>query len=254
MRRNRAITRVIRYAAAALAWCLVQHILVMAAAQEVGSRTAVQIPGPAETTKSGTADDKWSPALTGVRRPLYRLRISDSMEIHFTFTPEFDQTVTVQPDGFLALRGLPQLYVERMTVPQVEESVQRAYSAIMRDPEVSIVLKDFDRPYFIASGQVGHPGKYELREDLTVTEGVALAGGFNEMARHSQVVLFRRVSDDVMESHVLDIKHMLNSKSLTEDIYLKPGDFIFVPQNSISKIRRYLPASSFSLYSTPTQF
>ena len=236
-----------------LACCLVQHVLVAAAAQETGSGTAIVTPRQAAATKSGTADGK-SPALTGARRPLYRLRVSDSLEIHFTFAPEFDQAVTVQPDGFIPLKGLPQLYVERMSVLELEESARHAYAGIMHDPEVTIVLRDFDRPYFIASGQVTRPGKYELREDLTVTEGVALAGGFNEQAKHSQVVLFRRVSDSIVESHLLNIKSMLNSRSLREDFYLKPGDFIFVPQNTISKLRRYLPTSSLSMYSTPTQF
>jgi polysaccharide export outer membrane protein len=124
----------------------------------------------------------------------------------------------------------------------------------MHDPEVNVVLKDFETPFFLAGGQVSHPGKYELRADTTVSEAVAIAGGFNEQAKHSQVVLFRRVSDDLVESHVLNLKHMLDTKNLAEDLHLKPGDLIFVPQNSISKIRRYLPTSSLSMYSSPTQF
>jgi hypothetical protein len=67
-------------------------------------------------------------------------------------------------------------------------------------------------------------------------------------------VLFRKVADDRVESRVLNLKHMLNARNLAEDIHLKPGDLIYVPQNTISKIRRYLPASSLSLYSTPAQF
>jgi polysaccharide biosynthesis/export protein len=254
MRQNRSQILAIRCLAAALAWCLVQQVLLVAVAQETESRIATQAPGTAATTKSGAADDRRSPALTGVRRPLYRLRTSDVLEIHFTFAPEFDQTVTVQPDGFIPLKGLQEVYARDMTSQTLQETLRQGYAGIMHDPEIRVVLKDFDRPYFIAGGQVTHPGKYDLREDLTVTESVALAGGFNDQAKHSQVLLFRHVSDDIIESRVLNLKHMLNSKNLTEDVYLKPGDFIFVPQNGISKIRRYLPASNLSLYSTPTQF
>ena len=141
-----------------------------------------------------------------------------------------------------------------MTVPELQEAIRKAYAATMHDPEVTLVLKDFDPPFFLAGGQVNHPGKYELRADLTVTEGVAIAGGFNDQARHSQVVLFRQVSDDLVESRVLNVKQMLKSRNLEEDIHLKPGDLIYVPQNTISKIRRYLPTSNLSLYSSPTQF
>jgi polysaccharide export outer membrane protein len=234
--------------------CMLQLILVVGAAAQQPRSSAAGVSGAADTTKSGIADGAPSPALAGERRPLYRIRKSDVLEISFTFAPEFDQTVTVQPDGFIALRDQPELYAERLTVPELREAVRKAYASAMHDPEVSVVLKDFDKPYFLAGGQVNHPGKYELRADITVADAVAIAGGFNDQARHSQVVLFREVSDEVVESRVLNLKHMLNTRNLAEDIHLKPGDLIFVPQNTISKIRRYLPTSSLSLYSSPTQF
>jgi hypothetical protein len=49
------------------------------------------------------------PPLTGVRHPLYRLHKSDVVDVKFTFSPEFDQTATVQPDGFVALKGFGEL-------------------------------------------------------------------------------------------------------------------------------------------------
>jgi protein involved in polysaccharide export with SLBB domain len=83
---------------------------------------------------------------------------------------------------------------------------------------------------------------------------VAIAGGFTQQARHSQVVLFRRISADVAESHVIDVKKMLDARDLHEDLHLRPGDFIFVPQSRVSKIRRYVPTNSMSWYMNPLQF
>jgi protein involved in polysaccharide export with SLBB domain len=93
-----------------------------------------------------------------------------------------------------------------------------------------------------------------LRGDLTVNEAIAIAGGFTQQARHSQVVLFRRISADVAEAHLVDVKKMLNSRNLHEDVHLEAGDFVFVPQSRISKIRRYVPASALSWYMNPLQF
>jgi len=114
-----------------------------------------------------------------------------------------------------------------------------------------VALKDFEKPYFLAAGQVGKPGKYELRSDLTLVEAVAIAGGFTENSKHSQVLLFRRVSNQTVEARVFDVKKMLASHNLEEDPHLLPGDMLFVPQNSISKIRHYLPTSSMGLYANP---
>lgn len=248
------MTRVLRYAAVGFACCLVQQVLVVAVAQQQWPRVVTESAGPAKTTKPGIADGVWSPALTGERHPLYRLCKSDVLEISFTFSPEFDQTLSVQPEGFITLKGLDELYAEDKTVLELRESVREAYAGILHDPVVTIVLKEFDKPYFIAGGQVTRPGKYELRGDTTVTDGVAIAGGFTEQAKHSQVVLFRRVSGEQVETRLLDVKQMLKSRNLGEDIYLKPGDMLFVPQNTISKIRRYLPTSNFGTYVNPGQF
>ena len=210
-------------------------------------------------TNTSTADgtrgpNNGSPALTGARHPLYRLHKSDIVEIKFTFSPEFDQTATVLPDGFVALKTVGDLFAEGLTVAELKDLVSQAYAPTLRDPEVSIILKDFERPFFVAGGQVGHPGKYELRSSITVAQAVAVAGGFTEQSRHSQVVVFRTVTTGVVEAHLLNVKAMLASRNLEEDFELKPGDMLFVPQNRISKIRKFLPVSSLSTFFTPAQF
>src|SRR4029077_15005565 len=144
---------------------------------------SVEGPDAAGVTNSSTADGKGgpiggSPALTGARHPLYRLRKSDVVEIKFTFSPEFDQTVTVLPDGCLALKTVGALFAEGLSVSELKDLVREAYAATLRDPEVSVILKDFERPFFVAGGQVGRPGKYELRSPTTVAEAIAVAGGF----------------------------------------------------------------------------
>ena len=205
-------------------------------------------------TQPGKAGGLGDPAFGGQRHPLYRLSKLDTVDVNFTFCPDFNQTLTVQPDGFVALRGAGTLFAEGLSVPAMQQAVADAYRGILHEPEVTVTLKDFDKPYFLASGEVARPGKYELRGDLTVNEAVAIAGGFTPQARHSQVVLFRRISEDMAESHVIDVKKMLDSRNLREDLHLQPGDFVFVPQSRMAKIRRYVPTNSMSWYMNPMQF
>lgn len=213
----------------------------------------------AVATNTSAADGRRNPpgvipALTGERHPLYRLHKSDVVDVKFTFSPEFDQTATVQPDGYVALKGAADLFAEGLTVPELRDALRDAYAPVLHDPEVSVILTGFDKPYFVAAGQVTRPGKYDLRSPTGVVAAIAIAGGFNDQAKHSQVILFRPVTDGVVESHILNIKAMLASHNLEEDIELKPGDMLFVPQNRISKIRRYFPTSSLSTFFTPAQF
>src|SRR3954470_19905508 len=202
----------------------------------------------------GRADGQGNPLLGGECHPLYRLRASDVVEVTFTVAPEFNQTLTVQPDGYITLRDAGAVRAQGLTIPAFEDAVRKAYAGYLHDPEAAVALKDFERPYFIVGGQVGKPGKYELRSDTTVAEAVQIAGGLTQQSKHSQVVLFRRVNDDLVETRLLNLKKMLKQSRLSEDAHLQPGDMVFVPQNTISKISRFLSKPGLSMYMSSSQF
>jgi polysaccharide biosynthesis/export protein len=182
------------------------------------------------------------------RFPRYKLEFGDQFDVSFELSPEFNQSVTVQPDGYITLRGAGDVHVEGQTVPELTETLRRAYGKILNAPLISVVLKDFEKPYFIADGQVGKPGKYELRGDTTLTQAIAIAGGFQETAKHSQVLLFRRVDSDWVSAKIINVKEMEKKGNLHEDPYLHPGDMLFVPKNRFSKIRPFLPSASMGTF------
>lgn len=204
--------------------------------------------------KPERADGMGNPQLGGERRPLYRLNRSDVVTVGFTLSPEFDQIVTVQPDGYVFLKDAGPVLACGLTLEEFQLAVRKAYTGYLHDPQVAVALKEFEHPYFVAGGELGHPGKYELRTDTSIMEAVQIAGGFTHEAKHSQVVLFRHVSDGLVEARLFDIKKMLKEKRLSEVPSLRPGDMVFVPQNSISKIDRFLSKPSMSMYVSSTQF
>jgi polysaccharide biosynthesis/export protein len=186
------------------------------------------------------------------RYPRYKIGANDVLDLTFRYTPEFNQEVTVQPDGYIQLKGLPaDVHAQGLTVVELTASLQKAYSTILREPVINIILKDFDKPYFIAGGFVGKPGKYDLRGTTTASQAVAIAGGFADGAKNSQVVLFRRYSDDWVETKVLDLKTVLKGKNLNEDTVLQPGDMLFVPKSTFAKIEKFLPRTSLGTFFSP---
>jgi polysaccharide export outer membrane protein len=177
-----------------------------------------------------------------VRNPRYLLRPSDTMELAFAYTPEFNQTVMVQPDGYITLKDVGDMHVQGKSVADLKTMLETAYRTILHEPVITVVLKDFEKPYFTAGGELHRPGKYELRGDTTVAEAVAMAGGFTGSAKHSQVLLFRRVSEDWVRVSQVNVKKMLKATDLREDLHLQPGDMIYVPKSNVSKIKEWLPA------------
>lgn len=183
------------------------------------------------------------------RSPRYRLQPGDSFDLNFDLSPEFNQTgVAVQPDGYVTLRSVGDVKVAGETIPQLTETVKQAYSKILNNPPISVNLKEFEKPYFVADGQVGKPGKYELHGNTTLTQAVAIAGGFQSSAKHSQVLLFHRVDDQWTEAKLIDVKKMQKKHNLSEDPVLHPGDMVVVPKNTYSKIDRFIPNLSMGTY------
>ena len=207
-------------------------------------------PAAVRENGDGAGDHEQTTALQH-RNRRYQVHSADVLELGFPFTPEFNQTVTVQPDGYITLRGVDGIRVEGQTLPEVTTSLRTAYTKVLHDPVINVELKDFEKPYFIVGGEVGHPGKFDLRSDTSATEAVAIAGGLKDSAKHSQVLLFHHVPDGWMQVKKLNMKKMLNNADLNEDAYLQPGDFLYVPKNTMSKIAKFIPTSSLGLYANP---
>jgi protein involved in polysaccharide export with SLBB domain len=200
---------------------------------DASSKSEVQHPTPAE------------------RNPRYRICRDDVLLLSFPLSPELNQKVVVEPDGFISLQSAGEVRVEGLTVPGVVEAVKKAYASTLHDPIVNVDLADFQKPFFTVLGQVGKPGQYDLRYDITVTQAIAVAGGFAATGK-TQVFLYRSVSSNWAEVRELKIKDILNGKNISEDVHLRPGDMIFVPEKAITKFQRYVPYNvGISPYSPP---
>ena len=200
---------------------------------------------------SATADSS-SPRLLNPH-PRYRLRPGDIFDVDFALSAEFNQTVSVQPDGYGSFRGVGTIPVQGKTVPELTEAIRTAYAQILHDPLIVVMLKDFEKPYFIATGQVVRPGKYDLRSDLTLAEALAVAGGPSDKAKISQIVLYRR-TESGFQGKVFNLKKLLASRNLSEDPTVGPGDLLYIPQNTSSHWRPFLPTASMGAYYNPAMY
>jgi polysaccharide biosynthesis/export protein len=213
---------------------------------------------PSTVTGAGRAAHSLAPGATesippATRDPRYRICRDDVLSVSFPLSPEVNQKVTVQPDGFISLEGAGSVHVEGLTVPGVVEAIKEAYRGTLHDPIVNVDLTDFQKPFFTVMGQVGKPGQYDLRYDITVTQAIAVAGGFEPTAKN-QVFLYRAVSSNWAEVRELKLKDILTGKNVSEDVHLRPGDMIFVPENRITKFKKYVPYSVAITPPYPTVF
>ena len=197
------------------------------------------------------AQDQRPPRLTTVTEERYRLQPGDVLEIQYRYSPEFNQTVTVQPDGYITLEVGGDLKVAGMTVDQLRQAILTKASTRLQDPIATVILKEFQKPYFVVAGEVAQPGKIEMRERVTAIQAIMLAGGMKESAKSSQVVVFRKINSDIAEVKLLNLKTIRRTSDLENDLTLQPGDMVFVPRDKISKIERFMRVASVAAFMAP---
>jgi len=185
------------------------------------------------------------------QRPIYTLHTGDVIALNYRYTPEFNQTVTVQPDGRVNLNIVGDVKVAGMSVDEVRKRIVDLASARLNHPELTITLEHFEQPYIVVAGEVDHPGKFDLRDNTTALQAIMLAGGFKDSARDTQVLLFRRINADQAEVRKLDLHNVKKHADLERDTELEPGDMLLVTRNKLEHFSRFMKASNLGVYFNP---
>ncbi len=194
------------------------------------------------------ADEQKPPAGFSERDQRYRIQPNDTVEVQFRYTPELNFTATVQPDGYVSGQAAGDVSIGGLTVAEASTAIRTKAAARLKDPEVTVLLKDFVKPHFVVAGEVNHPGTYDLRGDVGIIQAIAMSGGFKDTAKRTQVVLVRKANAEYAEVKVFDMNKRMSPQEIREDITLRPDDMLVVPRNRISKIEPYLRFSSLGVY------
>ena len=194
------------------------------------------------------ADEQKPPAGFSERDQRYRIQPNDTVEVQFRYTPELNFTAIVQPDGYVSCQAAGDVSIGGLTVAEASTAIRTKAAARLKDPEVTVLLKDFVKPHFVVAGEVNHPGTYDLRGDVGIIQAIAMSGGFKDSAKRTQVVLVRKANAEYAEVKVFDMNKRMSPQEIREDITLRPDDMLVVPRNRISKIEPYLRFSSLGVY------
>jgi polysaccharide export outer membrane protein len=191
-----------------------------------------------------------TPVLSKRDQP-YRIQPSDRLELQYRYTPEYNQSIEVQPDGMASVTLIGTVKIGGLSVEEAKSTILAKLGERLKDPEITLSLQEFVRPSYVVGGEVTNPGRYELHGETTVVEAIAMAGGFKTgLAKHSQVILYRRVDNENAQTKLLNIKKLTdpNHPRLEESMALQPGDLLIVPQNKISKIAPFVHWVSLGAY------
>lgn len=183
------------------------------------------------------------------REARYRLQPEDKIEVQYRYTPEYNALVSIQPDGFVSLPFTGDVKVMGLTLEAAGAAIAKKAGERLSAPEVSVLLREYVKPYFVVAGEVAHPGRFDLRGSVSVVEAIAQSGGFKESSKHSQVVLVHKVDPEHAEVKLLNLNRLMSAGGIREDLELRSGDMLIVPKTLISKVDPYIRLTTSSLTS-----
>ncbi len=189
----------------------------------------------AGVTCAGAQESSGRPAGTGTRAQSggnaygeYRVGVDDVLDINVIKPEVMSSTVAVAPDGAITFPYIGNVLAEGLTLPEIQEAIQRELAeGYMEYPVVSVSLRESRSRKFTIYGQVMKPGAYPVEANMTMLRAITVAGGFIHPGSTGTIKLLRpkKASTDftVIKS---DVSSILDGRDA--DVKVQAGDTIVV--------------------------
>ncbi len=133
----------------------------------------------------------------------------------------------VSPEGVILFPFIGEITAKGMSNFSLAERIaEKLKDGYVKNPQVHILVKEFNSRRLFVLGQVKNAGKFSIVHDMSIIEAIALAGGFTNLADIDNVVVTRRDETGKEVRYVLNVDAIVSGK--TNNFYLLPGDIVFV--------------------------
>ena len=142
---------------------------------------------------------------------------------------EMSGDVTVRSDGMISLPLIRDVKAAGLTPGDLADSIQKAVREFVTDASVTVVVRQMNSRKVFITGEVARPGAYPLVSSMTVMQLIAVAGGLNEFAEAKSISVMR-VEAGKTRTFPFDYKNVASGRKPEQNIVLKPGDTVVVPE------------------------
>lgn len=166
-------------------------------------------------------------------RPEYYVEIGDVLDIDVWRVPDVSRPVTVRPDGRISMPLVGDLDVIGLNLVDIKQIITTNLAEYVRNPHVSISVRQFGGRKFVILGEINSPGVFRFQQDISLLEGIALAGGFKEGAKRGQIMVIRGDIENDPQVKIIsaNLENVLRKGMLTENLTVLPNDIIYVAKN-----------------------
>ncbi|RYZ67907.1 MAG: hypothetical protein EOP08_01735, partial [Proteobacteria bacterium] len=191
---------------------------------------AQSAPPPAAAPAAATADAPVLPkAVVGDD---YVIGPGDSLQIFVWRNPELSVTVPVRPDGKISTPLVEDMVAVGKSPSILARDIEQRLTEYVRAPQVNVIVASAVSTFSQVKvvGSVRQPQALPYREGLRVLDVVLATGGPTEFASANRARIVRQVNGKPQETRVR-LGDLLNKGDVRQNLELKPGDVLFVPQS-----------------------
>jgi len=173
-----------------------------------------------------------APAPAGITPPAdYLIGAGDVLIITFWMEPDMTTDgAIVRPDGMITLPLLNDVPAIGLRPEQLRDRLaELAKKTVLVDPRVTVNVRQINSRKVYISGGIGKPGAYDLLVPMTVLQLISVAGGLGEFVSGKDILIIREEGGKT-RAIKFNLKEVQEGKNLGQNIPLKPGDTITVPQ------------------------
>jgi protein involved in polysaccharide export with SLBB domain len=178
------------------------------------------------------------PAWLEPSRDPFRLGVGDKLEIEILEVAGTRQVCTVMPDGLIYFNLLHGQKIEGLTLGESRALLESELTTFYRTPQIGLILRGIASQRVWVMGRVNTPGLYPLTQPTTVVEAIARAGGLfsSRFSGTTEELADLRHSFFVRDGRFVpvDFSRLLREGDMSQNIYLRNGDYIFLP-SALSK-------------------
>ena len=139
---------------------------------------------------------------------------------------------TIRPEGTITMPLVGDVKAANETTTSLKEKIKKqlANYVKMEGTAVTVAIKAWKSYRFTIQGEVMRPSVYTNDQFLTVADALALAGGPTRFAKRSEIVLMRADAKTHETRRIpLDYDALASGKRMDMNIFVLPGDSIYVP-------------------------
>ncbi len=170
----------------------------------------------------------------------YLVGVGDILEIEISEMPGTRAETFVMPDGMLYYDLAGGVQAGGITLETLRQRLRDALSNDYSSPLVQLTLKEVNSRRYWILGRVNSPGLYPIQQPTTLLEAIARAGGLftSRFSGSTEELGDLGRSVVIREGKVLpvDFKALLREGDMSQNIYLRPDDYIFIPSALSSNV------------------